>query len=103
MIFYYPACFWFAMMLTNIFICYRYYFLAKTEEKTCSQIKIAFGEKPMYINKGHIVELDHESEADFCVDLGDYMLSSSKINKQGFLLAAIGAFLTAIAAVASIN
>jgi hypothetical protein len=101
-ILYSPAPFWLAMYLINSFIFYRYYNLSKIEEETYSQIKKAFGEESLYIYRGDIVVLENESEAESCVELGNFMLSSSKTNKCGFLLAAIGALLAAIAAFVSI-
>jgi len=94
--------FWIAMTIINAFIGIRYYHLSKIEKKTYDQIKKAFAGKKLYISGGDFVLLENESEAELCVELGDYMLSSSKINIQGFYLACVGAILTAIAAVSSV-
>lgn len=56
----------------------------------------------MYIHKGDFVVLENKSEAESCVELGDFMLSSSEANKRGSQLAAVGALLAAIAAFVSI-
>lgn len=90
------------MTIINAFIGYRYYRLSQIEKETYVQIKKAFGEEELYICKGNFVVFDNESEAELCVGLGNYMLSSSEINIQGFYLACFGAILTAIAAVSSI-
>jgi hypothetical protein len=84
-IFYSQGIFWFALTLINFFICYRYYCPSKIENKAYYQIKEAFGGNKLYINNAEFVTLDNESEANLCLDLGNYMLSSSKNNKEGFL------------------
>jgi hypothetical protein len=85
------ASFWFAIALINIFISYRYYSLAKKEDIIYGQIKKAFGKESLYICKGDFVVLENESEAESCVDLGNFMLSSSKTSQRAHPAASCGA------------
>jgi len=100
----YHVYFWLLVCLGNLVIAYRYYKLSQAEGKKANEIKTALPSGKFYISDGGFVTSGEAIEGiKGVVELGEFMLSSSKRNQLGFQLAGICAFLAAIAGFISIN
>jgi len=97
--------FWGIIAIIYLIIAYRYIKLSHNEKEISREIKDAFPDGKYYVRGGGftICNLDEDKEeyAKNSIELGAYMLSSSRTNRIGFLLAGLGSVLAFLAAIAT--